>query len=745
MIQHFTTTQVAGTATDGGGAKTWTNPSNAKVEDGNLATCSSVGPGGGGGTPNQLKMTNFGFALPTFAVIDGISVQAKVSTTGGSSGFDSQFVWLLRNGGATDPLDTPDDGQFWTTLNWITHGDGASLWGREWTVAEINHTNFGVSLAAMPGSGTADINIDSVQISVVWHVDISAAPADVPYRHAYKVFSRDGTFLGELPDVNSVPAFSQDMNSAGSVMEISVAKDLTDITTVESLLTESDLDILTEDDLPIYAEFTDLLVTSGNSEDDAMFKNSNRIQYWMYNYWYPNGKLMFSGQVNRITFGYGGSGSTVILRVFSDGYDLTNFIARGYPFDYTDKVTQSSQNGFATSSTSGGKLNSWDHFGQTITTASDQTNIGAITLKLGGTADVTVSVYTAPNGTLLGSTRQHVSVASSGVDVEFGFPSLIPSTISTSYFVDVVPDEGQSIKIFKHGTSSTYTPGSMYESVYSGGSGGGNYGAVSGDFYFILKSGLPTTTATYSSNDPVTEMGSGILLDYNSRGGYITERDFEATGLSVTYTFQLYSIYDAMKKVLDLSPRGWYMYVDLGDAVMDLLSTSDTADFSVVRDKDINQLNISLSIENVQNYLLFTGGPTAGVNLYQAYQDAVSASNFGLRTAAQTDNRVTIPATADAIGDAFIADNADEVHETSIVILDKSIDITLLTPGKTIGFKNYGNFIDDLVLQIARRDWTPTAVTLTLGRLPVSLNSEIQKITRGLLNEQSLDNPIAPS
>lgn len=749
MIQHFTDTKVAGTATDGGGARTWTNPSNAKVEDGSLATCSTVGPGGGGGSPNQLQLTNFGFAIPVFAVIDGIIVQAKVSTTGGSAGNDTGRVWLLRNGGTTDPLDTPDDGIAWTTLNWITHGDGASLWGREWTAAEINHTNFGVSLASMPGTGTADINIDSVQISVVWHVDISTAPADVPYRHAYKVYSRNGTYLGELPDVTSIPAFSQDKDSAGSVMEITCAKDLSDITTVDTLLTEDDLDILTEDDLPILSEYTELLVTTGNSENDALFKNSNRIQYWMYNYWYPNGKLMFSGQVNRITFSYGGSGGQVNLRLFSDGYDMTNFIARGYPFNYTTEITQSSQNGYVTCSVSGGKDGSggggWDLFGQTITTDTDQTTIGEIILKLGGTADVTVNCYDAPNGALLGSTRQHVSVASSGVDVAFDFPSLIPCSVSTSYFFDVVPDPGQSIKVFKHGTSSTYANGSMYESNYGGGSGGSTYASTSGDFYFILKSGLPTTTATYSSQDPVTGMASPILLDYNNRGGYITEGDFEATGLSVTYTFQLFSIFDAMKKVLELSPNGWYMYVDLGTAEMDLKSTSTTPDFSVVREKDINQLNISLSIENVKNYLLFTGGPTAGVNLYRDYQDAASASNYGLRTATQTDNRVTIGATADAIGNTFIDENSDEVHETSIVVLDKTIDITLLTPGKTIGFKNYGNFIDDLVLQIVRRDWTPKATTLTLGRLPLNLTSEIQKITRGLLNEQSLDNPAAPS
>lgn len=746
MLQHYTSTKVAGTATDAGGSKTWTNPSNAKVEDGNLATCSTVGPGGGGGTPNQLNLTNFGFTIPNGAVIDGIYVEAKVQTTGGTSGNDTGRVWLLYNGGSTNPVDTPNDGQTWSaTLNWIAHGDITTLWNRSWTPAEINHTNFGASLASMPGTGTADINIDSVQITVYWHIDLATAPADVPTRVAYKVYSRDGKYLGDLPEVTSLFGFSQDINSAGSGIQITCGVKAENTTTTEAILDDTGAPIQTNDSLPILANDVDTVVAEGASDNYAIFKNSNRIKIWVYNYWYPNGKIMFSGQVNKVSLSIAGDSSTTLM-VLSDGADLNNFIARGFPFSYSTDVTQSSQNGWVAVTQGSGKLSgSWQRYGQTWLVGGGVNNLGAIVLKLQGTATVTVSAYDAPNGNLIGSISKNVS-APTATDVQFEMAQLLTVVPAGTYFMDVAVAPGQTIKVYKHATPGTYANGSMYSSTYSGGSGGGSYLADVGDFYFITKYGTPTTTTTYSTTDPVTGMMSGILSDYNARGGYITERDFLATGLSTTYTFNQMTIYDAMRKVLELSQTGYYGYVDLGTAEMDILQESLTADFTLVRGTDINELDLTLTIEQVKNYLLFSGGDTGGgVNLYRDYQDSESASFYGLRTVPQTDNRVTLSATADAIGDSFIAENSDETQETNVTIPVTAMDISLLIPGKNIGFRNFGSFVDSMVLQIVRRDFTTKAVTLALGRLPVRTNDQIQRINRGLLNEQTIDNPAAPS
>lgn len=729
MQQNFSTTKTAGNGTNSGPGyppnASWSDPDGVT----GVGDPAFIGFFEGAQDGDTLGIDQFGFDLPDFAVIDGIEIGVTGSNTGcfGSIGLLSETADVAA-------------------LN-QTYGSPTDLWGESSIApADINDSSFGPSVNLSDvsgGDGTAEISL--VQITVYWHIDLAAPESDVATRIDYKVYANDGTFLGLLPKVTSKFGFSQDINSAGAAVEITCGKFVKNEVTVSPLLTEAGDPILTESDLPILATSTDLVIAPGASPDKAIFKNGNRVKVWLYNRYYPNGKLIFSGQVNRVGFKYGGADASVKLTVYSDGLDLNNFIARGYPFSYTTDVSQTSQNGYVTV-TQSSKGGMWQRYGQTWQTGGSVTNVGAIVLKLQGTATVTLSVYDNVNGNLIGSVSRSVANGSAA-DVQFEMAALLAVASSDEVFMTVSVNPGQSIRVYRHSSSATYANGSMYSSSYSGGSGGGSYFETTGDFYFITKYGTPTTTATYSTDDPVTDMAHGILLDYNSRGGYITERDFEATGLSVTYTFVVATIFDALKKVLELSPTGYYHYIDLGTAEIDIKQMSSTPDFTVVRGRHINELNLALTIEQVKNYLLFSGGETAGVNLYRDYSDPESASAFGLRTATQSDNRVTLSATADAIGESFIEENGDEEQETNLIVKDEHVDITQFIPGKTIGFKNFGNFIDGMVLQIVRREpnFSDGTSTLTLGRLPIRLNDRLQAINRGLQNQQTINNPSAPS
>ena len=731
MEQNFSSTKLptVGASSAIGGAAAWSNPSRITADDGSSATWGAFM----GGQHSLITGSSFGFQqLPPEAVIDGIMVKIDGSQTGCYG--DVTISPAGTTGKAIAGLDT-------------TYGGATDLWGADSIdPADIASLSVGVNCSDVSG-GDGIAGIDYLSVTVFWHIEMTnTADADVPTRIDYKVFSSDGHFLGLLPKVTSKLALAQDINSAGSSIVITCGKFVKNEVTVSPLLTEGGDPILTESDLPILATSTDLLITTGNSPDDAIFKNGNRIKAFLYNRYYPNGKLVFSGQVNRVGFKYGGADAVVKLTVYSDGLDLNNFIARGYPFNYTNDQSQTTSSAFTTVTKDGDKGAGWHQEGQTWRSGAAVDNLGAIEIILQGTADVTVRAFTGPYGTLLGSVTKSVSygVATNTV---FEFPSLIGISPSTDYFFDVSVGPGQSINLWYNPSDAGYANGSRYVSDYAGGSGGGAYAPTTGDLYFFTKSGVPTTTTTYSTDDPVTDMMHGILLDYNARGGYITERDFEATGLSLTYTFVVMTILDAMKKVLELSPYGYYSYIDLGTAEMDIKQISDTADFTVVRGREIMELNLDLTIEQVKNYLLLTGGPTAGVNLYRDYSDSESASNYGIRTTTKSDNRITQTATADAIGDSFIEENSEEQQETALVLKDEKVDITQFTPGKTIGFKNFGNFIDDMVLQIVRREPTfdDGIVRLTLGRLPIRTTDEVQRIKRELLNEQTIDNPSAPS
>lgn len=726
MQQNYQSTKLPTAATSSaiGGASAWSNPSRITADDGSSASWGAFL----GGQHSLITGSSFGFQqLPNSAVIDGILV-----TIDGTQ-FSAYGDVTLNIAGTTGyPIGT---------LN-TTYGGPNDLWGQtEITPADIAAISVAISVSDVSG-GDATATIDCVKITIFWHIEVVASPADVPTRLEHKVYSSNGTFLGRLPTASQI-AFSQDINSAGSSATIVCGVSIDPIVDVSIITDEDDVPLLTESDLDILATESQEFIAAGDSDQEVIFKNGNRIKSWLYNKWYPNGKLIFSGQVNKIAFKSGGGQARVQLLIYSDGIDLDNFIARGYPFAYTLDQSFTSWDNVLVDIVY--PYGAWDLYGQSFRTGVGVTNVGAIDLLLRGTADVTVNLYDAPNGNLLGSVSKSVVGVDQPTAVQFAFPQLIEVSASDDYFFDIRVANGQQIDIYWNSTGG-YANGVTYNSNYGGGSGGGSWGSGAGDIWFKTYSGVPTTTTTYTSDDPVSDMAHGILADYNERGGIITERDFTAAGYTLTNTFNSATIFTAIQKCVELAPSGYYSYIDLGTAEIDILPTSTTPDFTVVLGKDINDIDVVMSIENVKNQLLLSGGDTGGgTNLFKQYQDSNSASRYGTRLFQKSDNRITLTATADALGDSFIAENASEVQETPLVILNSRFDITLLTPGKTVGFKNGGPLIDSMVLRIARRDFTPEKVTLLLGRLPLQTTAEVEKIRRDLILEQTINNPTAPS
>lgn len=737
-----------GTAADGGGPKAWSNVNNSKVEDGAVATSALIGPGGGGGISNQLNLTNFGFAIPSNAVIDGIMLEIKVDAGAGNN--DSNFIYLLRNGGSTSPASTPNSGQNWFhsgVLTWQTYGNATSLWGRVWTPAEINHANFGASIATQLNTGTGTVTVDSVRITVYWHYSVDVTPADVPKRYTYKVFN-DGVYLGNLPKVLSTFGYPLDINSVGAALtiECGISADRS-VLPGDRLVTEAGDPITTEAGEYIYTDGQPPLISRGNAVDPTIIQNGNRIEVWEYGYYYPNGKLMYKGQVNRIEAGYGqGAENKIRLGLLSDGLDLDNYIARGSPFAYTPDVSQTAWDTWLLLSSNYGGGGSWVKYGQTVTVATAN-NLGAIQLMLYGTADLTVNVWNAPNGgQLLASTTQRIDVVTQTAFV-FGFASLVPVAPGTQVFYEAVVANNQSLYIYGQ-SGNPYAGGKAYISTFSGGSGGGAYSELAGiDLYFITSSGLATTTATYTSKDPSTEMLKPIIDDYRLRGGLLNYAtgSVDATALSLTVTFNTETILDAMKKILSVAPTGFYFYVDLGTDTIYFKQTLTTPTYKLIKGRHLNKINFVMSIENVKNDLLFSGAESAGTNLYSEYEDATSQSNYSRRLERKSDNRVSIQATADAIGNSFIAENKDEYFETTVTVMDGTIDITQFKPGQTVGLRGFGSFVDALTLQIVRMEYSPNSVNLTLGNLPKRFTTEFESVIRGLIAQQTVANPSAPS
>lgn len=735
-----------GTAADGGGPLAWTNPNNAKVEDGAVAT-NFGGPGGGGGTPNQLKVTNFGFNIPTLAVIDGIKMEAKVDSDGGSH--DDGMIFLLYNGGQTGFSAAPNTPQNWFhggVLTWNVYGGPTSLWGRTWTPADINHANFGASVSMMRNTSTGNFSLDAVRITVYWHYALPTTPQDVPVRFLHRVYN-DTKYLGILPKVTSPFAYALDINSVGTTLNIEcgVSAD-TAAQPGSRITTEAGDPITDESGNYIYTDGQPPIVGRGDSVDPFIIQNGNRIEVWQYDYYNPNGKLVFKGQVRRISASFGQSADNKIrMVVYSTGADMDDYIARGGPFTYTNDVSQTTQdNRVSVSSDSKGA--GWNRYGQSWQVGAGASKLGAINLMLDGIADVTIDIYDGPNGNYLASVTR--SVANYGPTVtQFALPSLLTQTVGGVYFFTVSTGNGQTIWLH-YASTAPYAGGKMYNSNYAGGSGGGGYYEMTGDLYFVTAYGVPTTTATYTSVDPSTGMLKPIIDDYILRGGKINynSSSVDATGLSLTVQFNTETILDALKKLLTTAPSGFYYYVDVGSDTLYFKRTLTTPTIKLIKGRHLTKLDLVMSIENVKNDLLFSGGEvTPGVNLYKEYVDQTSKNLYGQRLARQSDNRVTVTGTADAIGGSFIADNKNEYYETSVTISAATMDLTLLKPGMTVGPRGFGGFIENLVLQITHIEYTPLSATLTIGNLPQKFSNEFEDVIRGLVAQQTISNPSAPS
>lgn len=733
-----TTTTTNGTGSD----SQWANPANIYADDGSNATSSFFNTIF---TTQDLCGAGFGFGIPSNAVIDGIKLEMQVP---------SSTRWANGNGGmklkkAGAFVGNNKDGTATVSGDVFTYGGTTDLWGTTWTPAEINAANFGFGFWATFTSSPNDfaIAIDYVRITVYWHYSVDVAAADVPKRYLYKVFN-DGVYLGNLPKVTSIFGFPLDINSAGAALSIEcgLSADRSALPG-DRLVTEAGDPITTEAGEYIYTDGQPAVISRGNAIDPTIIQNGNRIEVWEYSYYYPNGKLMYKGQVNRIEAGYGtGADNKIRLGVLSDGLDLDNYIARGAPFNYTADVTQNTQNASATI-TQDSKGAGWNRYGQTWVVGAGVTKLGAISLMLNGVADVTVTVYDGFGGSALGSVTQAVNTAGAAAVVQLALASLVDVNPGSTYFYTVAVGAGQSILIY-YSNANPYANGKMYNSNYGGGSGGGSYGEVAGsDLYFVASSGLATTTATYTSKDPSTEMLKPIIDDYRLRGGMLNYAtgSVDATGLSLTVTFNTETILDAMKKILSVAPSGYYFYVDLGTDTIYFKNTLTTPTYKLIKGRHLNKINFIMSIENVKNDLLFSGAETAGTNLYTEYEDQTSESNYGRRIERKSDNRVSIQATADAIGSSFIAENKDEYFETTVTVLDRTMDITLFKPGQTVGLRGFGSFVDSLTLQIVRMEYSPNSVNLTLGNLPKRFTTEFESVIRGLVAQQTVANPSAPS
>lgn len=580
--------------------------------------------------------------------------------------------------------------------------------------------------------------------------------ATLQKQYLYKI-TRAGSFLGVLQVPVNQFGYSQNINTPGTSMDVSVGINaFTAGNSVDYLMTEDGDFMMTEDGDFLVTERTPDVV--GNSNSKALIRKYNDVEVYEFSPNNPNGKIVFKGYISRWKASFGG-GDIVNFTILSYGAELNNYLIQGLLT--LDQSFTSQDTNQIVYDVFGDKSSGWNKVGQTFTVGVGVTSISAILVKLAAVTSTPVTVEVKLfnsiadyfSGSPLSTASQVISNTSSA-DYTFQFPSNIPVNAGQQYFFSVTctGTASDGAKVY-YNAAGGYTGGDMQQSNYGGGSGGGSWGTyyqsypTPSDLYFKTYYTGGATSSPFNSQDPTT-MLTTIIDSYVSQGGTInySAGTTDATATTRSYTFKINTILEGIQKCLELAPSDWYWYVDPATNILYFKETTTTADHRMILGRHIKQLDVEASVEQLKNVVYFSGGDTgSGQNLFTSKTDSASlaANNIGLQRI--SDNRVTLQATADAIMQNFLDLNSDEVYNTTIEILETTYDITTFKLGQNVAFGGFGNFVDQLLLQIVGITRTPDSAQLKLGVLPKRATATIEAILAALNDLQTIDNPSAPS
>jgi len=124
------------------GSVAWMNPTYAEASDGSYATATLTL------TPSEyLKLTNFGFAIPTGSTINGIVVEVQRANIGSGTVIDNA-IRIVKSDGSIGTTDKSSATAWPSSEAYATYGGAGDLWGETWTATDINNSNFGVAISA---------------------------------------------------------------------------------------------------------------------------------------------------------------------------------------------------------------------------------------------------------------------------------------------------------------------------------------------------------------------------------------------------------------------------------------------------------------------------------------------------------------------------------------------------------------------------------------------------------------------
>ncbi len=155
------------------GTVAWTNPNNAKTRDDSHAY---IEYSSGTAVSNYLKLTNFGFNIPSGATIVGVQIKIlKYADTDTTQIYD-KYLYLIKSGSISGS-NKAKTSEAWELYKYYhNYGSSSDLWGTTLTPSDVNNSNFGLAYSIQINNNIACV--DHVEMTV-FYTSTSESEAEV--------------------------------------------------------------------------------------------------------------------------------------------------------------------------------------------------------------------------------------------------------------------------------------------------------------------------------------------------------------------------------------------------------------------------------------------------------------------------------------------------------------------------------------------------------------------------------------
>lgn len=258
------------------------------------------------------------------------------------------------------------------------------------------------------------------------------------------------------------------------------------------------------------------------------------------------------------------------------------------------------------------------------------------------------------------------------------------------------------------------------------------------------------TTVKYLNVDPV-QMARDAMDSYIAQGGHVkwNESSMPLSGQSTDYEFKLQSTRESLEKAVNLLPSGFSFFPHPGENLVYMREKPVNPIHVFYYGKHISEFRLRKSILGLVNDVYFSGGEFdpvnyPGVDMLQHYRDTYSSNSIRRGLLRLSDSRVTLDSTAETLSRSQIEANKVARYRSTISITDAVYDIESIKLGDTVAGKNFGTFVDEIVLEVVGITRSKHKVVLDLDTALTTTAKRLETLKRQIEQEQIRNIPVEP-